>query len=89
MANGTTPCSLDEVGNFILIKVLSGAHGRFRVQARLALEYRKLGRIVDAVTIEDEVLHMLSHADADHPIVQQIREQQASGAAATTPGGVE
>ena len=56
---------------------LGGAHGRFRVQARLAREYRKLGRIDEAVAIEDEVLHMLTYADADHPVVLAINEARA------------
>ena len=51
-----------------------GAFGWLRVQARLAREYRELGRIDEAVSIEDDVLHMLKYADADHPIVRQIRE---------------
>ena len=51
-----------------------GAFGRFRVRTRLAREYRTLGRIDEAVAIEDDVLHMLKYADADHPIVLQIAE---------------
>ena len=51
-----------------------GAFGGLRVRARLAREYRTLGRIDEAVAIEDDVLHMLKYADADHPIVLQIRE---------------
>ncbi len=46
------------------------------MQARLASEYRKLGRIDEAEAIEDEVLGMLKYADADHPIVRQIRESK-------------
>ena len=57
---------------------LSGAFGRFRVQARLASEYRKLGRVDEAVAIENEVLRMLKYADADHPVVGQITESRAS-----------
>ena len=56
----------------------AGAFARFRVQARLAHEYRKLGRIAEAVAIEDEVLHMLKYAEDDHPVVRQIRASQAS-----------
>ena len=48
---------------------IRGAHVWFRGRARLAREYRKLGRLDEAVTIEDDVLHMLKHADADHPVV--------------------
>ncbi len=61
-----------------LARGLTGAFGRFRVQARLAREYRQLGRIDEAVAIEAEVLRMLKYADADHPIVRQIRASQAS-----------
>ena len=57
---------------------LTGAFGRFRVQARLAREYRKLGRVQEAEAIEAELLRMLTYADADHPIVRQIRESQGS-----------
>ena len=58
--------------------ILAGAFGRFRVQARLASEYRKLGRVDEAEAIEDEVLRMLKYADADHPIVRQINQSRAS-----------
>ena len=54
--------------------LLAGIFGRFHVQARLAHEYRQLGRIDEALAIEDTVLHMLKYADDDHPIVRQIRE---------------
>ena len=57
---------------------LTGAFGRFRVQARLASEYRKLGRVDEAEAIENEVLRMLKYADADHPIVRQINESRES-----------
>ena len=57
---------------------MGGGFGRFRVRARLASEYRKLGRLDEAVAIEDEVLRMLKYADADHPIVRQINESRAS-----------
>ena len=56
---------------------LLGAVPRFHVQARLAREYRTLGRIDEAVAIEDDVLHMLRYADADNDIVRQIREARA------------
>ncbi len=61
-----------------------GAFGGFRVQARLAREYRKLGRIDEAVAIEDEVLHMLKYADADHPIVRQIKEARSGSLVETS-----
>ena len=59
------------------------ANDWLRVQARLAREYRRLGRIVEAVAIEDDVLHMLKYADADHPIVLQIREARAEAGSLT------
>ena len=60
-----------------------GAFGRFRVRTRLAREYRKLGRIDEAVAIEDDVLHMLKYADADHPIVLQITATRNATRAST------
>ena len=62
--------------------MIIGAHGRFRVQARLAHEYRRLGRIQEAEAVEDELLHMLKYADADHPVVLQIKEARSGEAAA-------
>ena len=52
--------------------------GQFRLKELLAREYRKRGRIDDAEAIEAEVLRLLRYADADHPIVRQIREGQTS-----------
>ena len=52
--------------------LIEGARVWCRAQARLAREYRKLGRTSEAVAIEDDVLHMLKYADADHPIVIEI-----------------
>ncbi len=61
--------------------VLAGAFGRFRVRARLASEYRTLGRVDEAEALEDDVLRMLEYADADHPIVRQINASRASRSA--------
>ena len=61
----------------------SSACGRSRVRARLAREYRTLGRVDEAVSIEDDVLRMLKYADADHPIVLQIREARNTHAQPT------
>ena len=47
-----------------------------RIQARLALIYRELGRISDAEAIEAELGNALALADHDHPILIQIREYQ-------------
>ena len=55
-----------------------GAFGRSRIQARLAREYRKLGRNDDAEAIETDMLRMLRYADDDHPIVRYIQESQTS-----------
>ena len=41
-------------------------------------EYRQLGRDQEAEALEAELLRMLAYADADHPIVRQIRESQDS-----------
>ncbi len=65
------------------IGLMVGAFGQLRVKARLAREYRTLGRVDEAVAIEDDVLHMLKYADADHPIVLQIREAQNNLAQST------
>ena len=65
------------------ISLMVGAFGGLRVQARLAREYRRLGRVDEAVAIEDDVLHMLKYADADHPIVLQIKEAQNNPAQPT------
>ena len=53
---------------------LWGVVPRFRVQARLARDYRRLGRVEEAVEIEDEVLHMLRYADASHQVVRRITD---------------
>ena len=60
-----------------------GHSNRSRVQARLARDYRKVGRVVEAVAIEDDVLRMLKYADADHPIVLRIREARAEAGSPT------
>ena len=61
-----------------------GAFGRSRIQARLAREYRKLGRNDDAEAIETDILLMLRDADDDHPIVRYIQESQTSPALTST-----
>ena len=60
--------------------MIIGAHGWFRVQARLAHEYRRLGRIPEAEAVEDVVLHRLTYADVDHPVVLQIKAARAGQA---------
>ena len=57
---------------------LWGGYGWFRVRARFAREYRKLGLVSEAVAIEDDVLHMLKYADADHPVLLQINEARSA-----------
>jgi tetratricopeptide (TPR) repeat protein len=46
-----------------------------RIQARLALLARELGRTAEAESIETELAEALRFADKDHPILVQIREQ--------------
>ena len=62
---------------------IMGVHAWYRVQAGLARGYRKLGRTDEAVTVEDELLHRLKYADADHPIVLQIREARSATSSET------
>jgi len=45
-----------------------------RIKSQLARLYRKLGRVEDAQKIEAELLSTLRYADADHPILRQIRQ---------------
>jgi tetratricopeptide (TPR) repeat protein len=47
-----------------------------RIQARLALLSRELGRTAEAEAVEAELEEALSLADQDHPILVQIREQR-------------
>lgn len=47
-----------------------------KIQARLALLARELGRIDEAEAIEAELTRALEFADPNHPILVQIREQQ-------------
>ncbi len=42
-------------------------------RAKLAELYRKVGRIDDAVKVENQLRHYLSEADADFPILMQLR----------------
>jgi tetratricopeptide (TPR) repeat protein len=47
-------------------------------QSRLAGLYRELGRTAQAKKIEDDLLRALSQADADHPVLLDIRRARAS-----------
>ena len=47
-----------------------------KIQARLALLARELGKTAEAEAIEAELAEALSFADQDHPILVQIRQQQ-------------
>ena len=44
-----------------------------RIQARLALVYRQVGRIEDARKLENQLRRILAYADPDHPIVLQLK----------------
>lgn len=46
------------------------------VQGELARLYRKAGREQDAQKIESELRKLLIYADADHPIVRQLKQSQ-------------
>lgn len=47
-----------------------------KMKLRLARLYREMGRSEDAHKIETELLHLLSYADEDHPILVQLRRVQ-------------
>jgi len=56
----------------------SGPQGFYwiRVQWQLAQLYHKVGREGEAERIEAELLRYLAFADADHPILLQLKESQ-------------
>jgi tetratricopeptide (TPR) repeat protein len=47
-----------------------------RDKAHLARLYRRLGRSEDAQKVESELSRLLAYADADHPILVQLRRSQ-------------
>jgi hypothetical protein len=47
-------------------------------RAKLAELYRKVGRIDDAVKVENQLRHYLSEADPDYPILAQLRAIEAA-----------
>ena len=48
------------------------------LETRRAQVYRQLGRQEEAARIEAELLELLAHADADHPILREIKAAQAA-----------
>ena len=54
----------------------SGSTGQYwlRIEWRLAQLYRKLGRLADAERMEVELSKMLAYADAEHPILRQMKQ---------------
>jgi hypothetical protein len=46
-----------------------------RTSLRLADEYRAAGRVVDAIPIEQRLSQFLAYADADFPLLQQLRNR--------------
>ena len=44
-----------------------------RIRARLAQLYREMGRHIDAGTIEEDLRKRLALADADHPILRELK----------------
>ena len=56
---------------------VSGAYW-LRVLARLAQDYRNVGRVSDAETLEARLRKLLALGDADHPLLGQISQRQAS-----------
>jgi DNA-binding winged helix-turn-helix (wHTH) protein/tetratricopeptide (TPR) repeat protein len=47
-------------------------------RAKLAELYRKVGRINDAIKVENQLRHYLSEADPDYPILAQLRAVEAA-----------
>jgi tetratricopeptide (TPR) repeat protein len=60
--------------------VISGNTGAYWLRNRLELAklYRGVGRMEDARAVEAELSTMLSLADADHPVLREIRRLQKS-----------
>ena len=50
-----------------------------RVAWKLAVMYRKLGRLAEARVIEDELRELLVYADADMWLVRQLQRLEESG----------
>jgi hypothetical protein len=46
-----------------------------RVQKKLADLYRDVGRIEDARRVEEDLLARLAAADADHPLLIELRRR--------------
>jgi len=53
------------------------AYTWLQLEMRLADEYRAVGRVDAARKIEDSLRKLLSHADADHPLVIRLQARQA------------
>jgi hypothetical protein len=51
-----------------------------RIKVRLTQLYRKLNRVEDAQRVEAELLRLLAYADADHPILRQLKNLASPGA---------
>ena len=56
------------------VGMLNSAY-QMRLDLRLADEYRAVGRVADAVRIEDSLRRQLAFADADHPLVVRLQQR--------------
>jgi eukaryotic-like serine/threonine-protein kinase len=57
-----------------------------RTQFALAQMYRRVGRIEDARTVEVDLLKLLAHADADHPILRELQKRSTTTAVSSRKG---
>ena len=57
-----------------------------RIQFALAQMYRRVGRIEDARTVEVDLLKLLAHADADHPILRELQKSSTATAVSSQKG---
>lgn len=55
-----------------------------RDELELANVYRKLGRVLEAEKVEDELRKMLIYADADHPILLELKKRDRLSAELTS-----
>jgi hypothetical protein len=54
-----------------------------RTELQLADLYRAMGRVAEAEKIEDELRKMLIYADADHPLLVQLKQRQSKSLVAS------
>jgi hypothetical protein len=57
-----------------------------RTELQLADLYRAMGRVNDAEEVENELRRMLTYADANHPILSELRKRSKSSSLAINEG---